>query len=184
MISSSGRLSSRACARARDTSLSSSSTRTVRRALAMTTAYLRESPCTPVAASRFGPRMTGARAALGVRPCPRGRRRRRDPGRHPREGARRRRRARRVRSRPDASARVPGPRRALTTSGSPRVSGEFLASWDHGFGSTQPNITPWLSVYGTEGHRFESCRARFPTGFFADLSVGLTPRVKRSNPRV
>jgi len=34
----------------------------------MTTAYLRESPCTPVAASRFGPRMTGARAALGVRP--------------------------------------------------------------------------------------------------------------------
>src|SRR5439155_19962388 len=106
---------------------------------------------------------TGARAALGVRPCPRGGAGAGIPaGIHGKErggGAA----LAACALAPDASARVPGPRRALTTSGSPRVSGEFLASWDHGFGSTQPNITPWLSVYGTEGHRFESCRARSKT---------------------
>src|SRR3954452_709169 len=34
------------------------------------------------------------------------------------------------------------------------------------------------SVYGTEGQRVESSRARFPTGSVAGLSVGLTPKLK------
>ena len=39
------------------------------------------------------------------------------------------------------------------------------------------------SVYGTEGQRFESSRARFPTGYLDRLSVGRTPKIKRSTSR-
>ena len=42
-----------------------------------------------------------------------------------------------------------------------RVSGEFLASWGARFGFLEPFVTPWPSVYGTEGQRFESSRARY-----------------------
>jgi hypothetical protein len=41
-----------------------------------------------------------------------------------------------------------------------RVSGEFLASWGARFGFLERFLTPWPSVYGTEGQRFESSRAR------------------------
>src|SRR3954464_13020196 len=40
------------------------------------------------------------------------------------------------------------------------------------------------SVYGTEGQRFESSRARFVAGFVADLSAGPAPKIKSANPRV
>jgi hypothetical protein len=42
-----------------------------------------------------------------------------------------------------------------------RVSGEFLAGWGIRFGLLEPNRGYWLSVYGTEGQRFESSRARY-----------------------
>jgi hypothetical protein len=37
------------------------------------------------------------------------------------------------------------------------------------------------SVYGTEGQRFESSRARSTAGFSPDLSVGVAPKVKRGD---
>jgi hypothetical protein len=45
-----------------------------------------------------------------------------------------------------------------------RVSGEFWASWGTRFGFLERFLTRWLSVYRTEGHRFESCRARSVAG--------------------
>jgi hypothetical protein len=41
-----------------------------------------------------------------------------------------------------------------------RVSGEFLASRSARFGFLEPFVTHWPSIYGTEGQRFESSRAR------------------------
>jgi hypothetical protein len=39
------------------------------------------------------------------------------------------------------------------------------------------------SLYGTEGQRFESSRARAVAGFSAGLGVGVAPKVNRSTPR-
>ena len=41
-----------------------------------------------------------------------------------------------------------------------RLSGDFLATHLARFGSVEPNICLRAAVYGTEGHRSESCRAR------------------------
>ena len=42
-----------------------------------------------------------------------------------------------------------------------RLSGDLLATRRARFGATEPNICLRAAVYGTEGHRFESCRARY-----------------------
>ena len=44
-----------------------------------------------------------------------------------------------------------------------RLFGDFLASSRARFGSIEPNICLRAAVYGTEGQRFESSRARYST---------------------
>jgi hypothetical protein len=63
------------------------------------------------------------------------------------------------------------------------ISGDYLATWNAIFGLLEPNCECSLSLYGTEGQRFESSRARLVAAFSADLSVGPTPKVRRSEPR-
>jgi hypothetical protein len=41
-----------------------------------------------------------------------------------------------------------------------RILGDFMATERGVFGLLEPNLVPRPSVYGTEGRRFESCRAR------------------------
>jgi hypothetical protein len=64
-----------------------------------------------------------------------------------------------------------------------RFLGDFLASQPRAFGLLEPNPAVSSSVYGTEGQRFESSRARLVAGFSPDLSVGAAPKVNRSMPR-
>jgi hypothetical protein len=61
-----------------------------------------------------------------------------------------------------------------------RVSGEFLASWGARFGLLEPKLVSKAAVYGTEGQRFESsrarCKSRMDAGIFADLTFDLDDR--------
>ena len=68
-----------------------------------------------------------------------------------------------------------------------RISGDYLATWDARFGLLEPNSAYSLSVYGTEGQRFESSRARFVSRQFVAFAgrLSLLPAfpVRRSEAR-